>query len=153
MHRQSKRAFIVFLLVVSTGLLYGHRLEYAPPHLEIDEVLIGLDAHSIASTGHDLRGELLPLYSQTAEHSWYQPFVIYLTALALKVVPLSEWAVRLPTVCVGIVDVALMYFVARYLFASDFFAVIAAGLLMATPAHFIHSRYGMDYIYPLPFIL
>ena len=50
----------------------------------------------------DLRGEFLPLYSQTAEHSWYQPFVIYLTALVLKVVHLSEWAVRLPTVGIGI---------------------------------------------------
>jgi 4-amino-4-deoxy-L-arabinose transferase-like glycosyltransferase len=153
MHRRLKSLLIVLLIVVCAGLLYGHRLEYAPPHVEIDEVLIGLVAQSIASTGHDLRGEFLPLYSQTAEHSWYQPFVIYLTALALKVVHLSEWAVRLPTVGIGILNIALMYFVARHLFASDFFAAIAAGMLALTPAHFIHGRYGMDYIYPLPFIL
>src|SRR5689334_2468822 len=71
-------------LVVIAALLYGRRLEYAPPHVEIDEVLIAIDAHAIATTGRDLRGELLPLYSQTAEHSWYQPLVIYLTALVLK---------------------------------------------------------------------
>ena len=151
--RPLKSASIVLLLVASSGLLYGHRLDYAPPHLEIDEVLIGLDAHSIASTGHDLRGEFLPLYSQTAAHSWYQPFVIYLTALVLKVVPLSEWTVRLPTVCIGIVNIALMYFVALQLFGSDLLAAIAAGLLALTPAHFIHSRFGMDYVYPLPFVL
>ena len=153
MHRHVKSLFIPLLIVVSAGLLYGRRLEYAPPHVEIDEVLIGVVAHSIASTGHDLRGEFLPLYSQTAEHSWYQPFVIYLTALVLKVVHLSEWAVRLPTVGIGILNIALMYFVARHFFASDFFAAIAAGMLALTPAHFIHSRYGMDYVYPLPFIL
>ena len=146
-------AFIVCLLVVSSALLYTRRLEYAPPHLEIDEVLIAIDAHSIATTGRDLRGELLPLYSQTAEHSWYQPFVIYLTALVLKIAPLSEWVIRLPTVCIAIVNIVLIYFVARHLFASDWLGVIAAGMLALSPAHFIHTRYGMDYIYPVPFIL
>ena len=146
-------AFIVCLLVVSSTLLYTRRLEYAPPHLEIDEVLIAIDAHSIATTGRDLRGELLPLYSQTAEHSCYQPFVIYLTALVLKIAPLSEWFIRLPTVCIAIVNIVLIYFVARHLFASDWLGVIAAGMLALSPAHFIHTRYGMDYIYPVPFIL
>jgi 4-amino-4-deoxy-L-arabinose transferase-like glycosyltransferase len=144
---------IVLLLVACSAWLYGRRLEYAPPHVEIDEVLIAIDAHSISRTGRDLRGELLPLYSQTAEHSWYQPFVIYLTALVLRVAPLSEWVVRLPTVCIAILNIALMYFVARRLFGSDLFGAVAAFMLALTPAHFIHTRYGMDYIYPVPFIL
>ena len=67
--------------------------------------------------------------------------------------PFSEWAVRAPTVGIAIVNIALMYVVARHLFASRFLGVIAAGLLALTPAHFIHTRYGMDYIYPVPFIL
>jgi 4-amino-4-deoxy-L-arabinose transferase-like glycosyltransferase len=153
----SRRAFtsgfVLAGLVICSALLYGQRLAYAPPHLEIDEVLIAVDAHSIATTGRDLRGERLPLYSQTAEHSWYQPLVIYVTALALSVLPFSEWAVRVPTVCIAIVDIALMYLVARHLFGSRVLGAIAAGLLMLTPAHFIHTRYGMDYIYPVPFIL
>jgi 4-amino-4-deoxy-L-arabinose transferase-like glycosyltransferase len=141
------------LIVVLSALMYGHRLEYAPPYVEIDEVLIGLDAHAIATTGRDLRGEHLPLYSQTAEHSWYQPFVIYLTALVLKLLPLSEWSVRLPTVCLGVLDIVLMYLVARQLVGSALFGAIAAGMLALSPAHFIHSRYGMDYLYPVPFVL
>jgi 4-amino-4-deoxy-L-arabinose transferase-like glycosyltransferase len=148
-----KSAVILLLVVVSSAWLYGRRLDYAPPHVEIDEVLIAIDAHSIATTGRDLRGEFLPLYSQTAEHSWYQPFVIYVTALFLKALPLSEWSIRLPTVCIGVLDIVLMYLVARHLFRSDFIAAIAAGMLTLTPAHFIHSRYGMDYVYPVPFIL
>lgn len=153
MRRQLRNIFLLLLVVVSTTFLYAHRLEYAPPYVEIDEVLIGLDAHAIASTGHDLSGEFLPLYSQTAEHSWYQPLVIYLTALVLKILPLSEWAVRLPTVCIGVVNIVLIYLVARHLFGSELFGTIAAGLLAMSPAHFIHSRYGMDYLYPVPFVL
>jgi 4-amino-4-deoxy-L-arabinose transferase-like glycosyltransferase len=138
---------------VAVALLYLDRLDYAPPYVEIDEVLIGLDAHAIATTGRDLRGEPLPLYSQTAEHSWYQPLVIYLTALTLKIVPLSEWSVRLPTVLIGILDVALMFVLARQLFGSGRLGAVAALLLALSPAHFIHSRYGMDYLYPVPFVL
>jgi 4-amino-4-deoxy-L-arabinose transferase-like glycosyltransferase len=146
-------AAAVLLIVAAAALVYGHRLDYAPPHVEIDEVLIGLDAHAIATTGRDMRGERLPLYSQTAEHSWYQPLVIYLTAAGLKILPFNERSVRLPAVGVGVLNVALMYFVARALFASGLFGAVAAAVLLLTPAHFIHSRYGMDYIYPLPFIL
>src|SRR5262249_53091101 len=107
----------------------------------------------IATTGRDLRGEMLPLYSQTAEHSWYQPLVIYLTALVLKVAPLSERAIRLPTVAIAIVDIVLIYLVARRMFRSEWLGVGAAGMLALSPGHFIHTRYGMDYIYPVPFIL
>ena len=64
---------------------------------------VTLDGHAIATTGRDLRGELLPLYSQTAEHSLYQPMVIYATAVAMSVLPLSEWSVRVPTVCIACV--------------------------------------------------
>jgi 4-amino-4-deoxy-L-arabinose transferase-like glycosyltransferase len=144
---------ILAVLLIAAALMYGHRLAFAPPYVEIDEVLIGLDAHQVATTGRDLRGEFLPLYSQTAEHSWYQPAVIYLTALALKVLPFSEWSVRVPTVCVGVLDVVLIYLVATHLFGGALFGAIAAGLLALSPAHFIHSRYGMDYLYPVPFVL
>src|SRR5262245_21526393 len=140
-------------LAVIAALLYGRRLEFAPPHVEIDEVLIAIDAHAIATTGRDLRGEFLPLYSQTAEHSWYQPIVIYLTALALKVAPLSERVIRMPTVGIAIVDIVLIYLVARRLFRSEWLGVVAAGMLALSPGHFIHTRYGMDYVYPVPFVL
>ena len=148
-----RTAAIAAVLALGGAALYGWRLSEAPPHLEIDEVLIGLDAHAIATTGRDLAGARLPLYSQTATHSWYQPLVIYVTALALKLMPLSERAVRLPTVCIGVLNILLMYAVARRLFASEAMGVAAAALLALTPAHFLHSRYAMDYMYPVTFVL
>jgi hypothetical protein len=153
MRRPLTTLFIVLLLIVSAALLYGRRLEYAPPHLEVDEVLIALDAQAMASTARDVHGELLPLYFPVGATSWYQPVVIYFMALVLKFAPLSESAIRFPTVCIAVVDVVLMYFVARQLFASELFGFFAAALLALTPAHFIHGRYGMDYLYPVPFVL
>jgi 4-amino-4-deoxy-L-arabinose transferase-like glycosyltransferase len=148
-----RTALIAGLLAVGSVWLYTWRLGYAPPHPEIDEVLIGLDAHAIATTGRDLRGERLPLYSQTAGHSWYQPMVIYITALALKVMPFSERAVRLPTACIGALNVALMFLLVRRMFDSTPLGVAAAVFLALTPAHFLHSRYAMDYMYPVTFVL
>lgn len=153
MDRTIRAAAIGALLATAAATLYAWRITDAPPHLEIDEVLIGIDAHAIATTGRDLRGEFLPLYSQTASHSWYQPLVIYVTALALKVMPLSERAVRTPTVAIGVLNVVLMYVVARRLFASEAIGVVGAALLALTPAHFLHSRYAMDYMYPVTFVL
>ena len=147
-------ARIPLALAAMTALVYGWRLDYSPIHLHYDEIFFALQGHSIQSTGRDLNGRLLPLYFQLeSSMNWYQPAAVYWTALVLMVAPLSDAMVRLPTVMVGVANVVLMYFVARQLFKHTGWAVLAAVLLMLTPAHFIHSRLAMDYVYPLPFIL
>ena len=104
---------MLLVIVAASAALYFHRLDFAPPNIQIDEAIIAINAHEIATTGRDLRGELLPLYTQTAEHSWYQPLVVYLTAATLAVVPLSEWSIRLPAVFMGVLGIALMFAVTR----------------------------------------
>jgi hypothetical protein len=54
---------------------------------------------------------------------------------------------------VELADVALTYFVARRIFKQRFMAVVAAGLMALTPAHFIYSRLAVSRLYPLPFVL
>ena len=151
--RRWTTGLIALVLAGLAALLYGRGLDYAPPHLEIDEVLIALDAQSVAATGHDLRGERLPLYFPVGATSWYQPVIVYLTAVVLKLVPLSEASLRSPTVLIAVADIVLMFLVARRLFTSNLFGCFAAVLLALTPGHFIHARYGMDYLYPVPFAL
>src|SRR4029078_9093449 len=70
-----------------------------------------------------------------------------------KLMPLSEVSARLPTVLVGVTDIVLIFFVARRMFKSALLAVASAALLALTPAHFILSRYALDYLYPVPFVL
>jgi len=143
----------IVLLSAGAAAMYSYRLASAPAHLEVDEVIIGDDAHALATTGHDLSGERLPLYSQTADHSWYQPWVIYLTAAALTVLPLTEWSVRTPTVCIAVINIVLMYLLARRAFNDERLGIVAALLLAFTPAHFLHGRYAMDYMYPATVVL
>ena len=148
----------LLLLAGAVAALYSYRLSDAPVYLTPDEVVIGLDAHALASTGRDLRGRLLPLYFQIDEFRvkgtiWYQPAIMYLTAAVLQVAPLTAWAIRTPAVIVGVVNVALMFLLARRMLRSTAAGWVAAILLALSPAHFMHSRFAMDYIYPVPFVL
>lgn len=146
----------VVVLAAVVLILYGAGLEHTPPHLHHDEVLISLQAHSIATTARDFEGRLLPLYfhmPQVEERAWYQPAIVYFTALFLLVLPWTEGAFRFPTAVVATIDVLLMFFVARRLFGSDRCGFVAAILLAATPTHYVLGRVAFDFIYPLPFIL
>ena len=151
--------FLVSVLIATTVLgLYAWRVGEAPVYLSPDEAIIAVNAHTLASTGHDVAGVRLPLYFRIqmpgeSRWGWFTPAIFYVTALFLNVLPLSERAVRLPTVCVGVADVLLLYWVGRKLFTEGGYALAASGLLALAPAHFMLSRYALDYVYPLPFIL
>jgi 4-amino-4-deoxy-L-arabinose transferase-like glycosyltransferase len=137
-----------------TAAIYLPSIGTAPIYLHHDEVFFALNAQSIATTARDVNGRLLPLYFQgVVERYWYHPVDIYAMAASVKVFGLSEASLRLPSVLVGVLDVVLMYFISRRIFACDALSITAAGLMALTPAHFIHSRLAMDYIYTVPFLL
>jgi 4-amino-4-deoxy-L-arabinose transferase-like glycosyltransferase len=140
------------VLAVAAFFLYVRQVDTTPPSLADDEVTIALTAHSIATSGMDLIGRSWPLYIQVTEGSWFHPAIVYAIAIVLQALPLSEFAIRLPTVSVGVANVVLMYFIGRVLFRREAPAVLAAILLALTPAHFLHSRFALEYLYPLPFI-
>jgi hypothetical protein len=102
-------------LVTLALMLYAPRLDEVPLHLHYDEVLFGLQAHALATTARDVDGHLLPLYMQAypGANYWMQPLVPYMTAAVLKVLPLSDAAIRIPTVLVGLLNCVLIYCVAR----------------------------------------
>ncbi len=146
---------LVFL-AAAVLLLYGYGLDHTPPHLHHDEVVISLQAHSIATTARDFEGRLLPLYfhmPQVEERAWYQPAIVYFTALFLKVLPTTEASFRFPTAVIATVDVLLMFLTARRLFGAKRWGWVAAVLLAATPTHYILGRVAFDFIHPLPFVL
>ena len=67
-------------LVAGVLLLYGAGLTYSPPYLHEAEVLFGLHAHAIATTGHDVYGRFLPLYFQMkpiGDNVWFHPAIVY----------------------------------------------------------------------------
>ena len=143
------------------GILYFHAFGDAPAYLGGDEARFATEAASIAASGRDLNGDRLPLFVHMADSiaandgstRWYQPVLFYLIALDLEFLPLSEASIRIPTALVGLLDVLLIYVVARRLFHSASYGALAAIVLALSPAHLIFSRQALDYICPLPFAL
>src|SRR5215204_5182998 len=134
----SRRTVVTILLMTSAGfLLMGHSLGRAPFYLTQDEVFFGLSAHSIATTGRDINGVRMPLYFQWPGHLtvgiWFQPMLIYFTALFLKVLPISVAALRLPGVVVGVINAVLIYLIGRRMFRNEWLGVMCGVLLLLTP--------------------
>jgi len=148
-------------VLCATCVMYFHNFGDTPIYLGGDEARFATHAYSIASTGKDLSGRRMPLLvnmtaspdSKEGSTRWYQPTLFYLEAVVLKFLPLSESSIRIPTAIIGILDVFLIYALARQLFPNTFYPVLAALTLALSPAHFLFSRQALDYICPLPFVL
>lgn len=152
------------LAAVLAVAVYGHRIGDTPAYIGLDEAHFGNHAYSLATTGRDLNGNLLPLFVSLEDPlgdrpalpwgtTWYHPIGFYLIASVLMVAPSSEWAIRLPLVLVGVLNLCLVYQVVRRWYRSRALAACAAAMLAMTPSHFILSRLALDYLLPLPFIL
>jgi len=144
------------LLVGTAAVASALWLDYSPIYLHDSEIQFGLHARSIAFTAHDTNGRFLPVYFQMpaiGDNVWFQPLLVYWTAPWLRILPFSEYTVRLPSVAIGAIDIALMYAVVLRMFDEHRLAMWGAAFIALTPAHFIHSRVAMDYLHPVPFIL
>ena len=147
-------------VLLVTAVLYFRGIDAVPVYIGGDEARFAIAASSIAATGRDPAGHRFPLFFHLSDSlaadqggtRWYQPLLFYLMALAFRFVPVTEQSMRWPAVASGLVDVFLIYQVARRLL-GDRCAILAAALLALTPAHLIFSRQALDYICPLPFVL
>jgi len=152
MHRPT--LLLVALVTTMATLLYATRLGDAPAYLMHDESKFALQAISIASSGRDLTGRLLPVFFTEPEFpAGRDPAVIYLTAAALTWLPVSEANVRLPIALVGVLNIVLVFVLARRLFGRDWMALVAAAFMAFTPAHFIRSRLILSPQTSIPIIL
>ena len=150
---------------VLIALIYVVGLRRSPVYFGGDEAHFAVVAHSIATTGRNLNGDVMPLFFSLADpaadlqpmpwgNTWYQPLLFYIIAIVLKVAPLGEFAVRLPVAIIGgVLTPLLMYLVARRLFTDRWPAWCAAIAVALAPPHIILSRQALDYVCPLPFML
>jgi 4-amino-4-deoxy-L-arabinose transferase-like glycosyltransferase len=139
-------------LALGAAFLYVRGLGHTPIYLTVDETIISLQAHAVATTGRDQLGRLFPVYFETGT-TWYPSVLIYLIAIAVRLFGFTEAIVRLPMAIAGVVDVVLVYLIGRQIFRRQWFAIVAAILLAATPTHLTLSRYAMDYLMVVPFLL
>ena len=151
--------------LIASAAIYTYRLDRVPAYLTLDEAHFSVHAASIAQTGRNLNGQLLPPlislddpegepFSLPWGTTYYLPVGIYLIAGALQVSPLTEATVRTPSALLGgVINVALVFAVGLALFRNPLAAAGSAAVLMLTPANLIISRQALDSVCQPPFIL
>jgi 4-amino-4-deoxy-L-arabinose transferase-like glycosyltransferase len=149
----SVRRAVAVAAVALAAMIYAPGLDVSPIYLTHDEVIYARNAYSIANSGRDLNGQLFPISIPVVGTFYATPANIYTTAAFLKVLPLNEVTIRLPSVIIGLLCVWLAYLIASRIFESRPVGVAAASMLLLTPAHFIHSRLGTDHLYVVVCVL
>jgi len=129
------------LSLVLTVALQTARLGSSPPYLSIEEISIAREAVVLATTGRNADGEQFPLYfPDHGSHTMREPAWVYSAAVLLSLLPFSETLVRMTSASAAVIDVVLMFLVAREIFGSTKLATMASALLLLSPGHFIQGR-------------
>lgn len=156
---------VVVLTLTILTTLYVVDLEHTPVYFGGDEAHFAVHGYALATTGRDLNGTTLPLFVnlwdpqgdmalQEKFPAWYQPLLFYFIAFALKLLPLSEVSVRLPTAIIGgLLSPLLTYLVTMRLLKDRRLALVAMLVLGLSPPLLLMSRQALDYVCPIPFVL
>lgn len=130
---------LLFTIIALAGFLRLYLLSEIPPGVNRDEASIGFTAYSLLQTGKDEYGRSFPL-SFESFGDWKLPLYIYTTIPFVKLLGLTELAVRLPSAIAGILTVASLFVLVRILFQNIPLALLSSFILTVSPWHIHISR-------------
>lgn len=140
--RLTKKHLVIIIFSLALILRVWKITEF-PAGLNADEAAIGYNAYSLVLTGKDEFGHSWPISFQSFND--FKPgLYFYLVLPFVKVLGLNELAIRLPSVILGSMTVAVLYFLVIELFKSDFLASICSFFLAISPWHLQFSRGGWE---------
>lgn len=125
-------------------------LSKMPPGIYKDEVSFAYNAYLIATTGHDEYGVSFPLYPK-AFGEYKSAGYVYLSVLVMRVLGLSSWTVRFPSVLCWFAGSAIMYAFGRRMWPRIESRLFLLLQLAFTPSLLCLSRMAFESIglYPL----
>lgn len=144
----------LFLVLFLATILRLYKISTIPYSLYWDETAVAYNAYSVAETGKDEYGTVLPIIFRSF-NDYKMPGFVYLTAPFVKTLGLNEFAVRLPSAISGIVSVAVVYFLIRELTLlgtipswvrkkSSTISLLTTFGLAISPWHLQFSRTGFE---------
>lgn len=125
-------------------ILRVYKVAQIPPSLYWDEASLGYNAYSIAESGRDEHGELLPLDRFIAFGDYKPPGYVYAAVPFIKLLDLNELSIRLPSISAGVFMVILTYLLVLELFRSQITALIAGFLIAVSPWSIHLSRAAFE---------
>ena len=148
----NKFYFLLLLIILLAFFLRIFKLDLTPPSLTWDETAVGYNAYTIANYGKDEYGESFPLYFRSFGED-KQPIHIYITALFVKLFGLNELTTRLPAAIFGILNVFLIFFLAKALFGNEWIGLLASLFLAISPQNIHFSRFNHEANFALFFFM
>jgi len=149
---KNKALFLLVIFCFTVGIfLRVWKINRVPPELFGDELDVGLQAYSIATTGKDYLGNKLPVMFHSFSE-YRLPMQLYFDVPFVKLFGLNEIGVRSPSVFMGFLSLIFIYLLAKEIFTKRL-ALITTVFLMISPWHFNFSRQANDAGILLPFLL
>jgi len=147
-------SILVIILLLGLALRLW-QLGSVPVSPDWDEVALGYDAYSILHTGRDEFGTFMPAVLRSFDD--YKPALYaYLAVPTVAVMGLTVYAVRLPSVAMGVLGILAMYFFVKELFGNrettrnrtqnyaEVLALVSAFLLAVSPWQIQFSRTAFE---------
>lgn len=131
--------FLLTFIIILAGFIRLYALNRYPIELLGDEVDVGYQAYSLATTGRDYTGQFLPTYIHSFSE-WRAPLLMYATIPSIIVLGPNAWGVRTMTALFGIASVALVYYLVLLLTGNKKIGLCGAFILAITPWHIHYSR-------------
>ncbi|MDD2822958.1 MAG: glycosyltransferase family 39 protein [Candidatus Daviesbacteria bacterium] len=138
-----KIKILFFCIIFLALILRIYKIDQIPPSISWDEAAVGYNAYTIANWGKDEWGKTFPLIFTSFEDDKH-PVHIYFTALSVKILGLSDFSMRLPAAVFGILNVIVIFYLARLIFSSSFVGLISALFLAVSPYSIQFSRFNHE---------
>ncbi len=136
-----KKLFIWPIVLLAFILRFYRLADY--PALNADEAAIGYNAYSLLTTGKDEHGNPWPIHFQSFND--FKPgLYFYLVLPFVKLLGLTELAVRIPGALIGVLTVLVLYFLVKELFKNERLALVSSLFLAISPWHLHFSRGGWE---------
>lgn len=139
-----KDTILLVLILVLALFLRVFNLGTVPLGLSEDEASIGYNAYSLAKTGRDETGKLLPLYFESFG-DYKSPLAVYLTAPFVLLGGLNETTTRLPAALSGVFLIIIIFVLSKRIFEDKWVGVIASFLVAISPWGVHLSRFDTPF--------
>jgi Dolichyl-phosphate-mannose-protein mannosyltransferase len=123
---------LLLITIAIATFLRLYNLEIAPPALNQDEAVNGVDAYTLGINLRDHHGNFLPPMLESF-NDWASPTLTYLTVPFVKIFGLSVWSIRFANALFGIFCIPLIYGIVKRLTAKENIALIAGLIGAVTP--------------------
>src|SRR5579885_3686835 len=129
---KTKILFLLLPIIILATVLRFYKLDQIPPSLNWDEAAAGYNAYTIANWGKDEWGQTFPLIF-TSFLDDKHPVHIYTAAILIKLFGLSDFVTRSAGALFGVLNVLVIFFLAKILFKSNLAPFFSALFLAISP--------------------